>query len=761
MNRIKNFDATGIAPNGYLYSGDLNAIQDAAAAQIDFGQTISTGALAIGESGLQLLHYGSGEARVSGLLRTDGIFRGLGGIYAGAFTTAQRGSIALGSRPYGLVITNSTTNQLEWNSNTDAAPTWYSIASDGAGYVNTTNGITFGGDTTLHRTAAATVQLGTASQAGTLQIGSTAQPGLLTMYGQTSTGIRLQFFNGTDTQPTFTQLTNGTHNWGPGGATGVDTSAARTAPGVLTFTNVVNAITGFQVNGTALAASHLSNGVTGTGAIALANAPAFTASPTAPTPATVDNSTKLATTAWVIAQGYVATTGIAVSSVFGRTGAITAQIGDYTAAQVTNAADKSAAGAQVFTGNIGTGGAPTVVGGAAGTTMVPAGGIIISAPAATNVISATVAGDTVYRFRVDNNGLHSWSAGATVTDTTMYRSGAGILTVTNYVNAVNGFQINGVALAASHLSNGVTGSGAIALAGSPTFTGTVTAPTINATTAFQRSGVALAASHLSNGVTGSGAVVLATSPTVSGTMNSANIVGTGTIQTSSYFIATETTVPAWAYTASVSGEAQPRFIIQNDGTLNWGPGGSIATDTTLFRSSARNLRTDGAFWARDGIVVDAGGTGSPLYIGSALDTYMYRSSASTLTLNGWLISSAGIYSSSPAAGIGYYVGSGAAVTCAANSSVACARMSGTITGSAAIPAATVVMYTVTSSPCAAIDGVIVTLQNGATTTSGGGRPNLVAVTRVAAGTFTFVFENDTPSAMTPVFNFQIIKGANS
>jgi hypothetical protein len=41
-----------------------------------------------------------------------------------------------------------------------------------------------------------------------------------------------------------------------------------------------------------------------------------------------------------------------VSSVFSRTGAITAQTGDYNAAQVTNAADKATASVQTFTGNV-------------------------------------------------------------------------------------------------------------------------------------------------------------------------------------------------------------------------------------------------------------------------------------------------------------------------------------------------------------------------------------------------------------------------
>lgn len=66
--------------------------------------------------------------------------------------------------------------------------------------------------------------------------------------------------------------------------------------------------------------------------------PAFTGTPTAPTPATADNSTKIATTAWVNNQGFGTGSGGAVTSVFGRTGTVTAGTGDYTVAQVTGAA---------------------------------------------------------------------------------------------------------------------------------------------------------------------------------------------------------------------------------------------------------------------------------------------------------------------------------------------------------------------------------------------------------------------------------------
>ena len=59
--------------------------------------------------------------------------------------------------------------------------------------------------------------------------------------------------------------------------------------------------------------------------------PTFTGTPTAPTLDTSDNSTKIATTAYVQAQNYL-------TSVFGRTGEIVATTGDYDVAQVTGAA---------------------------------------------------------------------------------------------------------------------------------------------------------------------------------------------------------------------------------------------------------------------------------------------------------------------------------------------------------------------------------------------------------------------------------------
>jgi microcystin-dependent protein len=82
------------------------------------------GTLRIGDGSIQLLKYGTGETRLSAGMRADGIVRGLGGLYAGQFTSTQRDAIPSGSRPYGLVIFNTTTNRLEINLGTDATPSW-------------------------------------------------------------------------------------------------------------------------------------------------------------------------------------------------------------------------------------------------------------------------------------------------------------------------------------------------------------------------------------------------------------------------------------------------------------------------------------------------------------------------------------------------------------------------------------------------------------------------------------------------------------
>lgn len=85
-----------------------------------------------------------------------------------------------------------------------------------------------------------------------------------------------------------------------------------------------------------------------TGAAPLAS-PTFTGSVVAPTPTTGDNSTLVATTAFVKAQSYITSAGAPVQSVHGRTGTVSAQTGDYTVSQVTGAAPLAS---PTFTGSV-------------------------------------------------------------------------------------------------------------------------------------------------------------------------------------------------------------------------------------------------------------------------------------------------------------------------------------------------------------------------------------------------------------------------
>lgn len=132
MDRLFTKDATGVAPDGRWYAGDINALQDVVAALTDLTQALSVGTLAVGQSDLQILRYGALEARLTGSMRMDGIVRVLGGLVAGTFTTTQRDAIAPGSRPYGLVILNITTNQYEWNAGSDATPDWQAVGQTAA-----------------------------------------------------------------------------------------------------------------------------------------------------------------------------------------------------------------------------------------------------------------------------------------------------------------------------------------------------------------------------------------------------------------------------------------------------------------------------------------------------------------------------------------------------------------------------------------------------------------------------------------------------
>ena len=127
MARYKTFDATGIAPNGRLYAGDLNGIQDFLARQADFAQTIDLASLRIGDSSLILNKFGAGEVALSAKFRTTGIIRAGKGVEYMQMTTTERNALPALDRQPGTVIWNSTTNKLQVQTVDPLSPVWVDL----------------------------------------------------------------------------------------------------------------------------------------------------------------------------------------------------------------------------------------------------------------------------------------------------------------------------------------------------------------------------------------------------------------------------------------------------------------------------------------------------------------------------------------------------------------------------------------------------------------------------------------------------------
>jgi len=81
-------------------------------------------------------------------------------------------------------------------------------------------------------------------------------------------------------------------------------------------------------------------------------------------------------------------------------------------------------------------------------------------------------------------------------------------------------------------------------------------------------------------------------------------------------------------------DTQPAFRLGADGKQEFGPGGSTAPDTILYRNAAASLRMNSDLYVEKALVVDFAGAGAKVYFGSALDTNLYRSAAGALTTDG-------------------------------------------------------------------------------------------------------------------------------
>jgi hypothetical protein len=294
-------------------------------------------------------------------------------------------------------------------------------------------------------------------------------------------------FTGTPLAPTATLGTNTTQI-----ATCAFVLAQMAGPNVASFNTRTGAVT-------LLAAD-----VTGVGGALLAS-PTFTGTPAAPTQPQTDNSTALATTAYVHAA--VTTVGAGVTSFMGRTGAVTLLANDISAAGGAPIASPSFSGTPL---------SPTPVVGANGQEIVTAawvnaklatqagvtsfntrtGAITLTAADVTSAGGALLAGPTF-------TGVPSGPTAVAGTNTTQ-------LATTAFVLANIGVTSFNTRTGAITLSlSDITGAGGAPLA-SPALTGTPTAPTAAAadnsttvaTTAFVHGLVAAGAVSSFNGRTG-------------------------------------------------------------------------------------------------------------------------------------------------------------------------------------------------------------------------------------------------------------------
>jgi hypothetical protein len=210
------------------------------------------------------------------------------------------------------------------------------------------------------------------------------------------------------------------------------------------------------------------------GAAPLAS-PAFSGTPTSPTPSTADNSMRLATTAFVKAQGYVTSATAGVSAVTGTapivssggaTPAISILAATTSAPGSMSAADKAkldgiAAGAQVnVPTNLG------ITGTADARTITSSTGTNVTLPVATTSVAGLMAIG-------DKAKLDGIAAGAQVNVATNLGVSAGTTSGPTITSSTGS---NVTLPAASTTASGVVTTGAQSWAGAKTFTGVVTAP---------------------------------------------------------------------------------------------------------------------------------------------------------------------------------------------------------------------------------------------------------------------------------------------
>lgn len=437
---------------------------------------------------------------------------------------------------------------------------------------------------------------------------SSIQPGYLYLSQALVTDKLIEGLVAAEVNARFQVLADGKVSWGPGGATAVDTNLYRSAADTLKTDDAFQAAS-YAVGTTPLAATHLSNGTTGTGAIALAVSPALTGTPSAPTAAGGTNTTQIATTAFV--QAAVAVAAPAGAAYLANTQTFT---GTNTFASGDLIVDRGAgtgAAVLMLTGrNTGSAQGPTTL------TQQDTGDFTLAATQALNV-NVSLQGTT--RLRAHSSGATVFQTGTgagtglTVENTSNTQSGVlrivgktsgGVAQEVSLASGANGdftlnsvsgsnqyFQFNGTSRLTVHTS-GITVNGGVTASASGSFATGLTVDPGSGTTAATltltgRNAGATRTSTLTSGTDGSARLAVAAGAAIFLRVDSIdrlNIDGSGIAVAGTVF-STGTNTISNATSARLdlnkTGTGAGTSSIYDDGSLNLVPGTGRSTFLSL------------------------------------------------------------------------------------------------------------------------------------------------------------------------------------
>jgi hypothetical protein len=316
------------------------------------------------------------------------------------------------------------------------------------------------------------------------------------------------------------------------------------------------------------------------------------------------------TPTWVL-QGNLA---VATDPIFDAKGDLVAGTGADTAAKVTVGAN-----GQVLTADSTQ---ATGVRWAASAVGLPADTVVV---AATRIVANFLAaGDAQPAWRVLGSGRQDWGpGGATAPDTTLYRSGAGVLTTDGRIVAKDA---NVTFVANPSVSGGYVFGSYIGADSSPRY-----AVTPNGAIYWGAGGATAPDTDLFRQVTpGVGTGLKTETNLIVGSLTATGSggVGAGLNLGPGGGLQSIRAANGPASTTYITGDTQPRLQIDTDGTHRWGIGGTTAADTLLYRNGAARLKTDGTLDVGTNLTVDAGNTGARIYLGS--DVSLYRAAADRL-----------------------------------------------------------------------------------------------------------------------------------